>query len=169
MLVLPLMAAFFLSSCGEERGYVVRTYNLGERIELGHIVYVVFETQWLTQIGELPDARIPQNRFFLVRMSAVNSAGTDVIVPNMTIQDDSGNTYRELSDGTGVPQWTGYLRSVKPAESVQGNVLFDAPPRRYKLRITDETGERAALVDIPLSFTSETPDIPTPGAQGKEK
>ena len=57
---------------------------MGEQIALGHIVYVVFETQWLTHIGEGADARMPQHRFFLVRLSAVNSGGADVIVPNLT-------------------------------------------------------------------------------------
>lgn len=170
LLLVPMLAALFLSSCGEgEVSYPVRTFNLGERIELGHIVYVVFETQWMTHLGEGADARIPQHRFFLVRISAVNSAATDLIVPNMTITDDSGNALNELSDGSGVPQWSGYLRNVKPAESVQGNVLFDAPPRRYKLKITNETGDRTALVDIPLNFGSETPDIPTLGIDVKEK
>jgi hypothetical protein len=168
--VLPLLAVLFLSSCGdEEKSFPVRTYNLGDRIELGHIVYVVFETQWLTHIGEGPEARIPQHRFFLVRLSALNGGGSELIVPNMTIQDDSGNTYNELSEGTGVPQWAGYLRNVKAVDTVQGNVLFDAPPRRYKLKIADETGERTALVDIPLSFGAETPEMPTPGVAPREK
>jgi hypothetical protein len=166
--VFLVVAASILSSCGEgDRPFPVRTYGMGEKIELGHISYQVFETQWLTHIGTGTDARIPQNRFFLVRLAAGNGGGGDVIVPNMSIEDDSGNTYRELSDGTGVPQWAGYLRTVKPADSAQGNVLFDAPPRRYKLRVTDETGEKAALIDIPLSFGSETPEIPTPGAEKK--
>lgn len=163
-LLLILLAVFLLSSCGEDdKSFPVRTYNLGDRVELGHIVYVVFETQWLTNIGEGADARIPQHRFFLVRLSALNGGGSEVVVPNMTIQDDSGNTYNELSEGTGVPQWAGYLRNVKAVDSVQGNVLFDAPPRHYKLKITDETGDRTALVDIPLSFGAETPEALTPG------
>lgn len=166
----PLLALFFLSSCGEgDRPFPVHTYNMGEKIPLGHIIYQVFETQWLTHMGEGVDARIPQHRFFLVRFSAVNSGGADVTVPNMTIQDDSGATYNELSDGTGVPNWAGYLRNVKPAESVLGNVLFDAPPRRYKMRIADESGDKAALVNIPLSFGAETPEVPTPGSELKEK
>jgi hypothetical protein len=116
----------------------------------------------MTHLGEGSDARVPQQRFFLVRLSAVNSAGADVSVPGLTIQDDSGNTYNEISDGAGVPQWIGYLRSVKPAESAQGNALFDAPPRHYKLKITDEDNEKTAFVDIPLSFGAETPEILSP-------
>ena len=147
----------------------MRTYKLGERITLGHIVYVVFETQWLTHIGEGVDARVPQQRFFLVRLSAVNSFGADIIVPNFTLEDDSGKTYPELSSGEGVPQYIGYLRSVKPAESQQGNALFDAPPRHYKMRIADETGEKIAYVDIPLTFVSDIPDVPQVGGKERKK
>jgi hypothetical protein len=138
----------------------VLTYNLGERAPVGHIVYKVFETQWLTHIGQGADARVPQNRFFLVRMSAVNGFGADVTVPNFRIEDDSGNSYNELSSGEGVPQYIGYLRNVKPAESVQGNAIFDAPPRHYKMRVADETGEKIAYIDIPLTFVSDAPAVP---------
>src|SRR4249920_2749463 len=104
----PLIAALFLSACGDgDKPFPVRTYAMGEKIELGHIIYQVFETQWLTHIGEGTDARVPQQRFFLVRLSATNNAGGDVIVPNMTVQDDSGNSLNELSDGTGVSGWAG--------------------------------------------------------------
>jgi len=170
--LLPAIAAatLLLSSCGStDKAYPVRTYPMGERIQLGHIVYSVFETQWLTQIGEGADTRVPQHRFFLVRMSAVNGSGGDLIVPSLSIVDDNGNSYPELNEGEGVPQWAGYLHSVKPAESAQGNVLFDAPPRHYKMKIADETGERVALVDIPLNFGAESPDIPTAGAGGEKK
>ena len=30
----------------------MRTYRMGESITLGHIDYLVYETQWLTQLGE---------------------------------------------------------------------------------------------------------------------
>ena len=175
--LLAVVAAALLSSCGSsgERPSTPQTYNLGERVTLGHIVYVVFETQWLTHIGEGADARIPQHRFFLVRVSATNGYGTDVMVPNFSVEDDDGNSYPELSAGEGVPQYIGYLRNVKPAESQQGNALFDAPPRHYKIKLTDETGEKIAYVDIPLSFVSESPDAPkvpgkqSPPAPGKKK
>jgi hypothetical protein len=169
LLIVPLLASFFLVSCGDgERTFPVRTYNMGEKVQLGHLIYTVYETQWLTHMGEGPEARIPQSRFFLIRFSAVNSGGEDVVVPNLTITDDAGTTYNELSDGSGVPNWAGFLRNVKPAEDAKGTLLFDSPPRHYKLKIVDESGERAAMIDIPLSFTSETPEVPTPGS-GKEK
>ena len=164
LLLTAVAAGLLLTSCGsgDTKSYPVRTYGMGEKIQLGRLVYVVYETQWMTHLGEGADQRVPQNRFFLVRLSAVNGASNDVPVPAFTVQDDNGKTYSEISEGTGVPDWIGYLRNVKPAESVQGNALFDAPPRRYKLKITDEEGEKTALVDIPLSFGAETPEMITP-------
>lgn len=170
LLLAVAAAASLLSSCGDSgEKFPVRTYNMGERVTLGHIVYVVFETQWLTHIGEGVAARVPQHRFFLVRMSAVNSFGAAIIVPNFMLEDDSGKTYPELSSGEGVQDYIGYLRSVKPAEAQQGNALFDAPPRHYKMRIADETGEKIAYVDIPLNFVSETPEVPSMGGTEPKK
>ncbi len=170
MILAVAVTAVLLSSCGDEGNTpAVLTYAMGERAPVGHITYKVFETQWLTQIGQGADARIPQHRFFLVRLSAVNGFGTDVMVPNFSIEDDRGNIYPELSSGEGVPQYIGFLRSVKPAESVQGNTLFDAPPAHYKLKISDETGEKSGYIDIPLSFKSDAAEIPSVGSADKKK
>jgi hypothetical protein len=141
---------------------------MGEKIALGHIIYTVFETQWLTEAGTAPDVRVPQNRFFLVRLSASNSGNSDTIIPSMSVVDDKGTTYQEMQRGDGIPQWIGSLRSVHPAEAAAGNVVFDCPPAHYKLRLTDEDGERAALVDIPLNFINETPEMPVPAADPKK-
>jgi hypothetical protein len=142
---------------------VISTYLLGEKVLLGHLSYTVFDTQWLTQIGEGPTARVPQNRFFLIRFSASNGGSSDAAVPNMTIRDDKGKEYEELADGSGVPVWAGYLRMAKPADTVSGNAVFDAPPGHYKLKISDENGTKFALIDIPLSYGNETPEMVAPG------
>ena len=162
-----LLAVFF-AGCSQP-SFPVRTYNLGEKVTLGHIIYTVYETQWLTQTGVAPDVRLPQNRFFLVRVNANNTGASDLIVPGISVVDDKGNTYQELQNGDGIPQWIGILRSVHPAESATGNVVFDCPPGHYKLKVTDENGERMAWVDIPLSFTNETPEIPVPGMDQQKK
>jgi len=164
-----ITAALLLNACSRSSSSAVRTYSMGEKVTLGQIIYTVYETQWLPQLGEGPAARVPQHRFFLVRMTAVNSGSAEVIVPNVTVEDDKGNSYPELQNGDGVPQWTGYLRTVKPAESAQGNVVFDAPPAHYKLRLADENEETLAYVDIPLSFGAEipTPELPARGGEKK--
>jgi hypothetical protein len=161
-------AALLLNACSRH-SEPLHSYPLGEKAKLGHIIYTVYETQWVPQFGDGPAARIPQHRFFLVSMAAVNSGGADLIMPNLTVEDDKGNSYPELRNGDGVPQWIGYLRQVKPAESVQGNLLFDAPPAHYRLRVTDEDGETAAYIDIPLSFGAEVPppEVPVPSSEKK--
>jgi hypothetical protein len=136
---------------------------MGDRVQLGHLIYTVFETQWMTQLGDGANQRVPQHRYFLVRMSITNGGASDIMVPAMTLVDDSGATHAELSNGESVPQWMGYLRQVRQAETAQGNIIFDVAPKHYKLRITDENEQRVALVDIPLSFGAETPEVSTPG------
>jgi hypothetical protein len=140
----------------------VMTYDMGQRVNAGHLVYTVFETQWLTQIGSGPDVRIPEHRFFLVRLSAVNGGSEQATIPNLTVEDDHGASYDELSNGDGVPQWLGYLHQAKPAESVDGNIVFDVPLQHYKLRVLDENGDHSALIDIPLNFNAESPGVPMP-------
>jgi hypothetical protein len=172
VLVAVIFSAALLTSCGDdEKVSPVRTFSMGERITLGHIVYVVYETQWLTHLGDGAEAHVPQHRYFLIRMSAVNGSNREFIVPNFSIEDDNGASYPELGgdQATGVPQYIGYLRKVKPAESAQGHALFDAPPRHYKLKIMDEESDKMAYVDIPLSFTSESPEVPQVGDTKKDQ
>jgi hypothetical protein len=159
-------AAFIVLLCGvsctSTPTYAVRTYRMGDRVQLGPLIYIAFDSQWLTHAGDGASARIPDQRFFVVRLSATNSGSAAVEVPPLTISDQDGKEYTELTNGDQVPQWIGMLRSLKPAESLQGNIVFDCPPRRYKLKISDPEGRRTALIDIPLTFGSESVDIPSP-------
>ena len=135
---------------------------MGERVTAGPLVYNVFDDQWKTQFGQGADARIPKDRFFLVHLSVVNGGAADVMVPTMNLVDDSGQAYGELSDGDGVPEWIGYLRRVQPAGTLQGNVVFDVPPKHYHLRLSEESGNATREVDLPLNFTPDKPDVPAP-------
>ena len=135
---------------------------MGDRVELGHLVYTVFETRWASQLGEGPTARVPQHQFFLVRMNVGNTGTARALVPNMTLEDDHGNSFPEVREGDSVPEWLGFLRPVTTLQAAAGNAVFDVPPAHYKLRLTDEDSLRAALVDIPLSFREDAPDLPAP-------
>jgi hypothetical protein len=150
-----------LTGCTPSTPKIV-TYEMGRRVSVGHLVYTVFETQWLTQLGSGSNVRIPEHRFFLVRLSAVNGGSEQMAIPNLTIEDDQGNSYDELANGEFVSQWVGYLRQAKPAESIDGNVVFDVAPRHYKARVFDETGDHSALIDIPLNFNAESPAAAVP-------
>lgn len=158
-----VLAAALLAGCSSAPSTPPpSTYLMGEKVQLGRLSYTVFETQWLTHLGDGPTPRVPENRFYLIRFAAVNGGSDDIAVPNADVIDDKGNTYHELSNGEGVPQWAGYLRTAKPADSLQGHLLFDAPPGHYKLKLFDETHTRFAYVDVPLSFGNETPEFPSP-------
>jgi len=148
-----------LTSCSQD-SKPVRTYAMGERVQLGHLIYTVFETQWMTQLGQGPTTRVPQQRFFAVRLSITNAGSADAVAPTLQLVDDSGQTLTEITDGEGLTSWLGQIRQIRPAESAQGNVLFDVAPAHYKLRIADEGEQNIALVDIPLSFSTETPSLP---------
>ena len=148
------------TACGPVVPAEDRLHRMGERVTVGSLGYNVFEDKWKAQLGEGADARVPKDRFFLVRLSVVNGGSTDLMVPALTLVDDAGQTYAELPNGDGVPEWTGYLRRVKPAETLQGNVVFDAPPKHYRLRVSDETSQKTRDIDVPLNFTSDTPDMP---------
>jgi hypothetical protein len=161
-LLAGLASMLILSSCGDSKDTAVKVYDMGSRVEAGHLIYTVLETQWLPQLGSGDSARVPKNRFFLIRISAVNSGSEQLDVPNVTLIDDHNQTVEELTEGEGVPQWLGAVRRVKPADSISGNVVFDAEPKHYRLKVTDENGEKPAMVDIPLNFNADTPvQLPT--------
>jgi hypothetical protein len=135
---------------------------MGERVTVGSFVYNVFDDQWRTELGEGSDARIPKDRFFLVHMSVLNGGSAEFLVPTLTLVDDTGQSYAELSNGDQTPSWLGFLCRVKPAETLQGDVVFDVPPRHYRLRVGDENDQKHEEVDIPLSFSDQAPEIPQP-------
>ena len=91
------------------------------------------------------------------------------MIPNLTIEDDKGKHFEEVSNGEGVPQWVGYLREVKPADIVQGNIVFDAPPAHYKLKLADETGDEIALIDLPLVRRRDARNSTPPGENSKRR
>ena len=155
---LPIVLAAF-SGCAPAVAPEAKVHRMGERVTIGSLVYNVFDTQWKAQLGEGTEARIPKDRFLLVRVSVVNGGAADLMVPTITLVDDSGQSYTEITTGDQVPSWIGFLRRVRPAETLQGNTAFDVPPKHYLLRVTDENSQKIEEIDIPLTF-SDTPDMP---------
>ena len=148
--------AIFLSGCkappgkGDEN---VGTFKKGERAQVGSLVYNVMDTTWLVTMGEEAKQRVPKDRFLVVNLSVVNSGGKETLnIPSFMLLDDGGQVYNELADGAGVPQWMGTIRSVIPAGSFEGNILFDAPPKHYKLKVSEEVQQKYGYIDIPLEF-----------------
>jgi hypothetical protein len=90
-------------------------------------------------------------------VSATNSGGQTTTIPPFQLESGDGKTtYQEVSEGMeGVSNWLGMLRSIEPAQTDQGYVVFDAPVGPYKLLMYDGNAvdtEKYAIVDIPVSL-----------------
>lgn len=158
------ISAALLVGCSREPKHEARLYSAGEKAEVGGLSYSVIDSQIYQQLGDDPaNARMPQNRFITVQVSVLNAGSEEASIPGMTLVDDGGQTYNELPDGTGVHNWLGMSRKVAPNQSETGMVLFDAPAKHYRLRLTDEFEPVEVAVDIPLSFIHERINSSTPG------
>jgi len=164
MVLLPMFV--LLAGCEREAEQKL-SYAMGERVTNGPLTYVVVESSWATQLGDVFQARVPQNRFLLLSLSITNGGGKPVSLPLLTLQDGNGKEYRELSDGAGVSNWIGILRTIDPGQTQQGKLLFDVPLTSFKLHLPNdgEPGyEKFAIVDIPLRIDSDQISSPLPGA-----
>ena len=157
-----------------------RVVPAGENASVGHLTFSVVDSQILTQLGDEANPRIPHDRFVVVEIGVSNSSNVDNPIPGIDLVADSGKTYNELTDGTGVANWLGIVRHVGPAQTERGEVVFDAPAAHYKLRFSDETMESEILADLPLSYSHEKindsiipapelPDLAAPPGAPKSK
>lgn len=129
---------------------------MGEKIQLGGMTYTVLETQWKPALTDAATGRPPKNRYLFVRVSATNGGGTTTGMPAFSIVNAKDESFSEMTEGVqDVPDYLGVLRTVQPAQTEQGWVIFDAPVGAYKLMISDsgEPGsEKYARVDLPVSL-----------------
>lgn len=169
LLLLPVVFALLLTASCKRQTSVQINYQMGERITDGPMVYNIVQTIWKTQLGDLFKVRVPDNRYLMITLSATNSGGKDVSIPFLTLEGAAGKEYHEIEDGDGVDRWFGLLRNIQPAETRQGNLVFDVPLTSYRLRLTDggEPGtEKFVWVEIPLRMDPDTTiTTPTLGQQ----
>jgi hypothetical protein len=151
-----LIPVLLLAGCSSgPKKEPAKIYAAGEKAAVGSLIYSVVDTQFAPALGDDPNSqRTPQNRFVIVQISVSNSGTTEANIPLMTLIDDNGQQYPELADGTGVPRWMGVLRKVGSAQTEAGNVVFDAPSKHYRLRLTEELDDEISI-DIPLSYVHE--------------
>jgi hypothetical protein len=150
-----LIPVLLLAACSSTPKKEAKVFAAGEKANVGQLVYSVVDTQFAPSLGDDPaTARTPQNRFVIIQVSVSNAGNAEANIPAMTLVDDSGQQFPELVDGTGVQRWMGVVRKVGVAQTESGEILFDAPAKHYKLRLTDETDEEVSI-DIPLSYVHE--------------
>jgi hypothetical protein len=151
LLVLPLVSC---SSAPSKPQAVI--YAAGDKATIGPLVYNLTDAETAQQLGDDPHSqRTPQNLFYLLKVSVSNAGNDDQPIPGMTLVDEAGETFNELSDGAGVPNWLGIVRKVGPAQTEQGYVAFDAPTKHYRLRVTDSLDDKEVAIDVPLTFVRE--------------
>ncbi len=155
-LVFTLTLTMWLAACSSGAKPEAKIYAAGEKASISPLTYAVVDTQIYPQLGDDPaTARTPANRFYVVQLSVSNSSNADVPIPALTLVDDTGKTYNELSDGTGVTNWLGLIRKVEAGGTQIGTIVFDAPSAHYRLRLTDDLAPAEISVDLPLSFVHE--------------
>ncbi|MEQ1883520.1 MAG: DUF4352 domain-containing protein [Bryobacteraceae bacterium] len=168
LLLFSAVAVLTVTGCKKQTSTQIN-YQMGERIVAGPMVYNVVQTVWRTQLGDMFQLRTPENRYLVITLSATNSGGKEVSMPFLTLEGTGGKEFAELQDGGGVERWFGMLRTIQPAETRQGNVVFDVPLTSYRLRLTDggELGtEKNVWVEIPLRMDTDTSiTSPAPGQQ----
>lgn len=161
--LLVVSALACLAGCAKSTGGP-RILPMGERAEVGSLVYNVLESEWFGQLGHGDIARKPKDQYLLLRLNVTNSGSTEAEIPPVVLIDSSGQTHKEEMNGEGVPDWLGMLRKVQPAETQTGRVVFDVPRADYQLRVTDDAFHpedvKVALIQIPLRFESGTADLP---------
>lgn len=138
-------------------------YSMGEKISFGPLTYQVIDSSWQSQLGDTFKLRIPQQRFLLLTVSVTNGGGSDVSVPLFTLENANGQDFLESDNGDGVDNWFGLLRTITPAQTQQGKLVFDVPLTSYRLRLTDGAGpglEKYTWVNIPLRLDVDTVSTP---------
>jgi hypothetical protein len=162
-----LLSLTLLPACKKAKPKVL-TYEMGERVENGPFTYTVVESTWASQLGEGFNLRAPQNRFLILSVSITNGGGSEASVPLLSLEASNGQIYQELVDGSGVPDWMGALRTIKPASTMTGRIIFDVPLSSFHLRLPDagEPGyEKYAMVEIPLRLDVQQVQSPMPSAE----
>lgn len=156
-LLMVCLSSLTMAGCAaKEKQPEAQLFSPGEKATVGPLTYSLVDSQIVQQLGDDPvTARTPQNRFILVQVSVSNSGGQELPIPAMTLVDDSGQDYNELADGTGVQHWLGMVRRVSPAQTDTGVIVFDAPAKHYRLRLTDEFAPAEIAIDMPLTFIHE--------------
>jgi hypothetical protein len=150
-----LALAVVLAGCAGSPTRKTFTYMVGDKASVERLTFSVVNNQVFTRLGTDPNSRVPQNRFYVVDLSVFNSGSSDAAIPALTLVDDSGKTYEELTDGSGVARWLGVVRHVAANQTETGAVVFDAPASHYKLKLTDDTDPQDVFIDLPLSFVNE--------------
>jgi len=150
------------TGCRDKPAPPVLTYRMGDKVQAGPLIYTIISSEWKAQMGSGDQVQVPSKRFLLIHLSVTNGAAETISVPQLTLTDESGQSYSEASAAIDVPTLWGLIRDVKPTDTLEGYVLFDAEPKSYKLKVEGgSSSNEMALVEIPLQFEMKRSEIPS--------
>ena len=153
--LLPVLClAAMTAACSRSKDIsVLGTFQLGDRVQAGPLLYQASETEWRTDLGS---DRVPKDRFLLVKMSIENTGNRTIAVPGFELRSADGKSYQEVMERVEkVDNWLGMLRSVEPGKKIQGYAVFDVPVGAYSLAVSDAgdvANEKHALIKIPVEI-----------------
>lgn len=160
-LMLLSAAPLTFLSCGSSQ-IQAPTYPVGQKVQVGKIVYQVIEAQWAS---DAPGSRQPpKNRILQMHLTVINSSGQETTMPFLRLIDAAGNEILELTEIEGNSRWLGSLRRLRPTVMEEGSIYFDVPVGAYRLELVDQTvpdAEKTAYVSIPASL-APPPSLPSP-------
>ena len=151
--VAALAAILLMTGCRGSGSANDRVFEMGAPVAVGALTYNVIDQTWYDALNTDTGQRIPQHRFLILNMTVTNGGAGVQGVPLLTIVGSDGKEYQEETRGEGVPSWMGMIRSAGPAQTEQGNIVFDAPPGKYKLRVSsggDPESEQTAMINLPF-------------------
>ena len=154
-------ATLVIPGCTGRQNSLRLDYEMGERVTVGPLTYNVVESSWRSQLGNEFKLRTPEQRFLMITISVTNGGGHEISVPLLTLENGNGQTYLESDNGEGVDSWFGILRTLAPAQTQQGRILFDVPLSSYGLRLSDGGSagtEKYAWIQIPLRHGRRSAD-----------
>lgn len=152
-----------LSACGSKGVNYGKPFQMGERVSVGAVTYVILNSEWKTSLGEGLETRTPTNRFLLLHVTITNGSSGDLHIPLLQLLDARGQEYGELQEGKGIPSWLGLLRKIGGAQTEDGYIAFDAPMGPVKLKVTDAgdlENEKVALIDVPVRLEADAKGLP---------
>jgi hypothetical protein len=160
--LIPAALACLLAGCGRPGKSPEVTAKMGESVRVGNLSYLVSESGWMDQIGEGAAAKLPQNRFLTVRVMVTNGGVRRVAIPGAEVLDSGGKAYPEVSEAPGVDEWFGAFRTVEPAGTERGMLIFDVPTGAYRMRVSDDADVENQKVAYILLPYQTPPLIPRP-------
>ncbi len=94
----------------------------------------------------------------MITISVTNGGGREVSVPLLSLEDQNAKVYQESDNGDSVENWFGALRTLTPAQTQQGRLVFDVPLANYRLRVSDggdPGSDKSAWIKIPLRMDGD--------------